>query len=232
MQLNLLFNFKIGLAQWPHLKVIQSVGWSYIPWQLGHPPWSPAVTQTAAAENRKAWDSCDPPSAFTRANKADGCLRRPTALCCILDFFFSLLLQTALNFLLDLVSPVKKCHPKGPAEMLSGPASLKKANNLFAHKKWKKCFCASKITEHSLSKMNQFLPAGIISTNWENKAITIQSPTTRFQKRPHVLTVSGSFSWPGLSHCFPKCGLRATYIRIMKIKESLLLEKEPVVCDF
>lgn len=147
-------------------------------------------------------------------------------------FFFSLLLQTALNFLLDLVSPVKKCHPKGPAEMLSGPASLKKANNLFAHKKWKKCFCASKITEHSLSKMNQFLPAGIISTNWENKAITIQSPTTRFQKRPHVLTVSGSFSWPGLSHCFPKCGLRATYIRIMKIKESLLLEKEPVVCDF
>lgn len=88
MQLNLLFNFKIGLAQWPHLKVIQSVGWSYIPWQLGHPPWSPAVTQTAAAENRKAWDSCDPPSAFTRANKADGCLRRPTALCCISGFFF------------------------------------------------------------------------------------------------------------------------------------------------
>lgn len=161
-----------------------------------------------------------------------GCLRRPTALCCISGFFFSLLLQTALNFLLDLVSPVKKCHPKGPAEMLSGPASLKKANNLFAHKEWKKCFCASKITEHSLSKMNQFLPAGIISTNWENKAITIQSPTTRFQKRPHVLTVSCSFSWPGLSHCFPKCGLRATYIRIMKIKESLLLEKEPVVCDF
>ena len=232
MQLNLLFNFKIGLAQWPHLKVIQLVGWSYIPWQLGHPPWSPAVTQKAAAENRKAWDSCDKPSAFTRANKEVDVSGGPQLYVAFLDFFFSLLLQTALNFLLDLVSSVKKCHPKGPAEMLSGPASLKKANNLFAHKEWKKCFCASKITEHSLSKMNQFLPAGIISTNWENKAITIQSPTTRFQKRPHVLTVSCSFSWPGLSHCFPKCGLRATYIRIMKIKESLLLEKEPVVCDF
>lgn len=149
-----------------------------------------------------------------------------------LDLFFSLLLQTALNFLLDLVSSVKKCHPKGPAEVLSGPASLKKANSLFARKEWKKRFCASKITKHTLSKMNQFLPAGIISTNWENKAINIQSPTTRFQKRPHVLTDSCSFPWPGLSHCFPQCGPRATYIRIVNVKESLLLEKDPVVCDF
>lgn len=89
MQLNLLFNFKIGLAQWPHLKVIQLVGWSYIPWQLGHPPWSPAVTQKAAAENRKAWDSCDKPSAFTRANKEVDVSGGPQLYVAFLDFFFS-----------------------------------------------------------------------------------------------------------------------------------------------
>lgn len=95
-----------------------------------------------------------------------------------------------------------------------------------------KTFLCFRITEHTLSKMNQFLPAGIISTNWENKAINIQSPTTRFQKRPRVLTDSCSFPWPGLSHCFPQGGPRATYIRIVNVKESLLLEKDSVVCDF
>ena len=39
--LQLLFNFKIGRAQWPHLKVIRSARWPYVPWQLGHPPWQP-----------------------------------------------------------------------------------------------------------------------------------------------------------------------------------------------
>lgn len=48
--------------------------------------------------------------------------------------FFFLLLPNCSEFSLDLVSPVKNAIPKGPAEMLSGPASLKKANNLFAHK--------------------------------------------------------------------------------------------------
>ena len=112
------------------------------------PSLATAVTQKAAAENGKAWDSCDKPLAFTRANEAGGRLWRPSALCCISGFvfffFFPLLLQTALNFLLDLISSVKKCHPKGPAEMLSGPAPLKKANNLFAHKEWKKMFLCFK----------------------------------------------------------------------------------------
>lgn len=73
-------------------RVSQSVGWSSVPWQLEGPPWPPAVTQKAAAENRKAWDSCDKPL----ANKAGGCrLPHPPApspapqlYVAFLDFFF------------------------------------------------------------------------------------------------------------------------------------------------
>lgn len=145
--LQLLFNFKIGRAQWPHLKVIRSVGWPYVPWQLGHPPWSPAVTQKAAAENgeglRFMWQTIG----LHQGKRSRW--TSPAALSFMLHFwicffFFSLLLQTALNFLLDLISSVKKCHPKGPAEVLSGPVPLKKANNLFAHKEWKKMFLCFK----------------------------------------------------------------------------------------
>lgn len=94
-------------------------------------------------------------------------------------------------------------------------------------KKKKNCFCASKITEQTLSKMNECLSAGIMFTSGENEAVNIQYPTSRFQKGSHSLKVSCTFPPPGLSHCFPKCGLRATPIRI-KIKESLSLEKDPV----
>ena len=52
------------------------------------PSLATAVTQKAAAENGKAWDSCDKPLAFTRANEAGGRLWRPSALCCISGFFF------------------------------------------------------------------------------------------------------------------------------------------------
>lgn len=73
----------------------------------------------------------------------------------------------------------KRCSER-PAEILSEPASLKKANSLFAHQEWKKYFSASEITEHTLSKMNRFLPAGIIFTLWENGAVNIQLPTSGF----------------------------------------------------
>lgn len=153
------------------------VSCSYVPWQWEGPPWPPAVTQKAAAENRKTRDSCDKPSAFTRADKAGGRLSSsfpPQLYVAFLFFFFFFLPQTALNFLLDLVSSVEKCCPEGPAEILSGPASLKKANNLFAHQEWKKCFHAPEVTEHTLSKMNRFLLSGIVFSNWENKALNIQ----------------------------------------------------------
>lgn len=54
------------------------------------------------------------------------------------DFFFPS--QIALHFLFDLISSTEKCCPEGPAEILSGPASLKKASSLFEHQEWKKCF--------------------------------------------------------------------------------------------
>lgn len=133
--------------------------------------------------------------------------------------------QTALNFLFDLISSGEKCCLEGPAETLSGPVSLKKANNLFAHQEWKKCFCASEIPEHTFSRMNQFLPAGIAVTSWENEAVNNRWPASRFQKRLHVLTVSWNLSSPGLSPCSP----RATYVGIIKIKESFSLQKDPVI---
>ena len=146
--LQLLFNFKIGQAQWPHLKVIRSARWPYVPWQLGHPPWQPQwlrrqLPRTGRPEIHVTnhWHS---PGQTKQVDVSGG----PQLYVAFLDlfffFFFPLLLQTALNFLLDLISSVKKCHPKGPAEMLSGPAPLKKANNLFAHKEWKKMFLCFK----------------------------------------------------------------------------------------
>lgn len=76
---------------------------------------------------------------------------------------------------------------RGPAEILSGPASTKKASSVFAQQEWKKCFCASEITEHTFYKKNLVLPAGTIFNSWVNEVSIFSSQPLDF-KRDHTFS--------------------------------------------
>lgn len=148
----LLFNFEIDLAQWPHLNVTWPVGWSFVPWLralLCCPQWLRRQLQRTGRPEVHVTSHQPSIGQTKQVECLPLCL---PALCCISGFFFPP--QTAQNFLFDLISSVEKCCLEGPAEILSGPALPKKANNRFAHQEWKKCFCASEIIEYNLSKMN------------------------------------------------------------------------------
>lgn len=173
--MSLLFDFEIGLARWPHLKVLWLVVLTFPDSERalpGHPQWLRRQLQRTGRPEIHVTSRQPLPGQTKQVDVSPP----PSLLSFMLHFcfFFFFLPQTALNFLLDLVSSVEKCCPEGPAEILSGPASLKKANNLFAHQEWKKCFHAPEVTEHTLSKMNRFLLSGIVFSNWENKAVNIQ----------------------------------------------------------
>lgn len=154
------------------------------------------VTQKAVTGNRKAWDSCDKPLAFIRSDpKEVACLTPAFKLSfAIWRFFFPS--EICLNILFDLISSTEKCCPEGPAEVLSGPASLKKASSCLNTKNGKSVSRLPRLMNTFFPKWIHSFQQGLFSLGGKAKLSIVQPLDF---KSPPVFTLCLEFSLPGLS---------------------------------